>query len=414
MKRPAINDVFKPRSSKVNKKIYVERPDYEKSLHRALEGSLYPIIFGNSGSGKSWLYKKVLSDQKAEYRIANCGNLTNRSLFEEIYSATIPSKNRRLDEITEELNTDISAGFAKGGLKNQKKYKVISKDLLLESFKYLREKAKKNNAVFVIDNIDFIFNNEKYMNELASIIMLSDDSRYSLYNIKIIIVGIPSVINDYYLKTKNISSVANRLRELPEISNMSKKNVEEFTKTGFVTLLKIKISPKIFRVWVNHIHRITLGNPQCLHEYCLELAYMLSENNWNPTIKMLQEADKEWLRIHLRKSYTSIQQIFYNFGSEKNIINNVMYVLGKLSTNTFNKEIINNELKKYFPQTVLKQKINYTEIFSELCNTNNPIIKKSLTKGQYEFSEPRHLMCLRTMLRKSKSNEEVRLLIFKI
>jgi ABC-type lipoprotein export system ATPase subunit len=57
-KRPEIDEVFKPRNHEVNDRIYVHRPDLEKSLELGLSGSLHTVIYGESGSGKSWLYKK--------------------------------------------------------------------------------------------------------------------------------------------------------------------------------------------------------------------------------------------------------------------------------------------------------------------------------------------------------------------
>jgi hypothetical protein len=51
--RPKINEVFTPRRTEVNREIYVDRLGLEKSLIRALDGSLHAIIFGESGSGKS-------------------------------------------------------------------------------------------------------------------------------------------------------------------------------------------------------------------------------------------------------------------------------------------------------------------------------------------------------------------------
>lgn len=51
-------EVFTPRSPEVNSEMYIARPDLEKALKNALRSSLHVIIHGESGTGKSWLYKQ--------------------------------------------------------------------------------------------------------------------------------------------------------------------------------------------------------------------------------------------------------------------------------------------------------------------------------------------------------------------
>ena len=95
--RHAVTDVFTPRRTDVNREIYVDRPDHEKELSRALKGSLHTIVYGESGSGKSWLYKKVLEDLQAEIATANCANaLRFQSLTDEIRHVVTHERPRNL------------------------------------------------------------------------------------------------------------------------------------------------------------------------------------------------------------------------------------------------------------------------------------------------------------------------------
>lgn len=71
MKRSNIDEVFTPRRPKVNLKMYVDREDLEKELIRKLRGTQNIIVFGESGCGKSWLYKKVLSQNKIHFEVLN-------------------------------------------------------------------------------------------------------------------------------------------------------------------------------------------------------------------------------------------------------------------------------------------------------------------------------------------------------
>jgi Cdc6-like AAA superfamily ATPase len=113
--RHSVNQVFTPRRTEVNKEIYVDRKKLETELCRALNGSLHPIVYGESGSGKSWLYKKVLADMNAEVLSVNCANATPLrlgSLTEEIRSVVNVRRPKRMVELAEEMNAGIKAVFA--------------------------------------------------------------------------------------------------------------------------------------------------------------------------------------------------------------------------------------------------------------------------------------------------------------
>lgn len=60
MKRKEPHEVFTPRQSEVNLDMYVHRPYHEKMLKRWLKETMHGFIFGESGSGKTWLYKNFL------------------------------------------------------------------------------------------------------------------------------------------------------------------------------------------------------------------------------------------------------------------------------------------------------------------------------------------------------------------
>jgi MoxR-like ATPase len=54
-------DVFTPRAATVNQSMYIDRPQLERSIETSLRVKFHLIIHGESGTGKTWLYKKVLA-----------------------------------------------------------------------------------------------------------------------------------------------------------------------------------------------------------------------------------------------------------------------------------------------------------------------------------------------------------------
>ena len=256
--RHAVNEVFTPRRTDVNREIYVDRPELEKELRRSLDGSLHTIIFGESGSGKSWLYKKVLSDLGAQTATANCANaLRFQSLTDEIRQVSASEDPKRLSELSEEMAASVKAVIAEGGLKSTRKYQFAESDPLLNCFRILREKAGGRLAVLVIDNLEMIFSSDLLMEELASIITLLDDSRYATYNVKLLIVGVPSGVKDYLSRTH--PSVANRISEISEVSSLSELEVSILIEKGFLSLLKVQIHQLTLTYWEEHIFQVTMG-----------------------------------------------------------------------------------------------------------------------------------------------------------
>jgi Cdc6-like AAA superfamily ATPase len=231
----APQDVFTPRAAQINESMYVPRPDLEKALSSALRGALNIIIHGESGTGKSWLYKRVFKDLNATVEIAN---LANASRF-----GTIKDEIRNLIErrgeayklgYSENKVAEIGVpGIAKGGASHTGNYSIGQKEPLEACFEHVRGMAGAGVACIVLDNLESIFSNQELMKELADIVILLDDDRYSRHQVKLLIVGVPSGVKEYCAKTPNMSTVANRLYEIPEVSRLTSDQASELIRRGF-------------------------------------------------------------------------------------------------------------------------------------------------------------------------------------
>lgn len=108
--RQEISSVFTPRNESVNLEMYVERPELEKELLRSIKGSMNTFISGESGNGKSWLYKKVLESKKINYVIANCANASRLgSLTDAIFKAVVPAGVASKTTYSENKKAGVSA-----------------------------------------------------------------------------------------------------------------------------------------------------------------------------------------------------------------------------------------------------------------------------------------------------------------
>ena len=129
-----ISEVFTPRNAEVNLRMYVPRIRLETALLDSLQGSMHTLIFGDSGNGKSWLYKKVLAQNKIPYAIANCGSASRKkSLTNEIRSVLISEGTAQKTGYTEKKDASINAVVASAKVEHQDQFDLQQPDPLLHA-----------------------------------------------------------------------------------------------------------------------------------------------------------------------------------------------------------------------------------------------------------------------------------------
>ena len=403
--RPEVNEVFTPRRTDVNREIYVDRLQLETALRRALDGSLHAIVFGESGSGKSWLYKKVLGDIGAKVATANCANAARLgSLTEEIRQVVTAEEPKKLSEQIEEMNAGIKAVFAEGGLKSSRKYSFSESDPFLDCVRILREEAGESPAVLVIDNLEMVFDSSERMNELANLIILLDDERYAKYRVKLLIVGVPSGAKRYLAKSH--ASVGNRLTEVPEVSSLTADQVKTLVETGFVKLLKVTIALEVLEKLKDHVHTITMGYAQPVQEYCEQLAYIVRDDNWYLDLEQMKKADLAWLQQGLSQASGLVNEWMNKRETKAGRRNQVLWVLSKVKKRTFHVSDVESALRKEFASsTTPDQSLAVDQILSEMSKGNQAILKRTASEANYEFRDARFAMALKTSLMKNEKQK---------
>ena len=223
--RKRVVDVFTPRRHDVNESMYVKRPSLESALMRALQGSQRVLLCGESGNGKSWLYRKVLYGE-VSYVAANCANAARcGSITKEIERVAFEAGSSTKISYSEAKSASVKAIVADAELKHEGEYLVRQKEPLLAAFQRLSENSVGGMMVVVLENLESIFSSSELMDEMARIILLLDDPSYAESKIKFLIVGTPSGVLEYFSKTKNLESVANRIIELPRVDGLDERQV---------------------------------------------------------------------------------------------------------------------------------------------------------------------------------------------
>lgn len=403
-----ISSVFTPRQSEVNLAMYVSRPDYEKALLRSINGSMHSLLFGESGNGKSWLYKKVLDENATPYIVANCANASRfGSITDEIYCRVFPDGKPIQKGYSEEKEAKANVVFAEGRLSHVSDYELHKEDRLLSAFKDLASKSGGATTVVVLDNLESMFGNEALMDELADIIILHDDSRYAQYRIKLLIVGVPNGVLEYFAKTKNLESVANRINELEKVSGLTRLQVGELVGKGFNSQLGYNLNDAQINVISNHVSNVTMGVAQRVHEYCERLAYQIvdADNMFNSSL--LVATDLDWLKGGLRQSYVVLEG---HLNSRRTTIarrNQVIYAIGKINSHQFDSNQIEKILRTEFPDTVPETNMGIGSILGELASSEAPLLKRNSKTNEYQVSDPRYVMCIRAIVAKDKTTQSV-------
>ncbi|MCC7042158.1 MAG: ATP-binding protein [Burkholderiales bacterium] len=394
-------EVFTPRSAEVNLEMYVARPELEQALHNALRGNLHMLIHGESGTGKSWLYKKTFNDLSATYLVANLANASRLGNITAELKNLVDRQGRATKMgYEEEKSAEASAGFASGSLSHKGGYEIGQKEPFERALEVLRAKAGKNPAVLVFDNLEAAFN-DAMLKELADLLILCDDERYAAYKVKILIVGVPGGVKEYYYKTPHHATVANRIYELPEVSRLQRAECEALVRKGFESKLGYKVDslPELQK----HVSWISDRIPQTVHEYCLELAFVCEAGRHvdDPSIS---SADEAWLSKSQYHAYSVVESHMNERDTKAGRRNQTLYALSLCEGEQFKSAEIEALLRKEFPTSTYETTLNPAQILAALSTGDRPIVKRSPKGDAFTFADPRYRMVLRAML--SKTSDE--------
>ncbi len=381
--------------------MYIDRPMHQKELKRAVEGSMHAVLSGESGGGKSWLYRYVSGSEGWKTFYANAGNAARyNSITATIQAAISGDGDKELTEYTQTLGGEVGAlGFG-GAIEATRTYAVRPKEVLLDAFKIAREKAEDAAAVVVIDNLEAIFQKPNLMEELGNIILLLDDPDYARYRVKILMIGVPAEIVEYYQRIPNLETVANRIVETPLVTGMNWGQIEDFIRRGFVAQLKVGLTAEQVHEIAKHVELVTLGIAQRLHEYSEILAYNIHDSAWQYDRGLLDNADEKFLKSCLKKSYAVVDSFMNERKTKNGRRNQVLFALGKISLSEFDVYMVEELVRQEFPESTNETSLAISQMMAELASGDSPLLRRA-SKGNYRFADPRYLMCIRVMLGKS-------------
>ena len=395
-------DVFVPRSSTIVDQVYIPREKLERQLYRAIDGTKNVLIKGESGCGKSWLYKKVFKDNKINYLVVDLSDASveGNSIGRAIESALSINNGKDYVEesYTEVKGAEANTVVAKANVQTEHTYKKID-GILERAFKYLSGLLKQK-AVLVLDNLEHISDSDTLLAELNSILMKVDNSDFAKYNVKILVVGTPVGVDKFYRNVKNMDTISNRIEEIEEIKGLEKKEqISLFLNKTFVNQLDINFESKTLERYSEYILEITNGIPQRLHEYCLQLYYAIEDNDGNNDFSVHKKADEEYLRKSFQKYKTIVHKRLNSYETSEQRRNQAIYCLSKIKKTIFSTAEMESLLRKEF-NIEATTNIQISNVLSQLAEGENPLLSKS--DSRWVIQDSQYVIVIKLMLTKRK------------
>lgn len=404
--------VFTPKGKQVNDQMYIHREALERALTKALRKPKHIIIHGESGGGKTWLYKKVFQELGVHYEVLNSATINSTGSI----AAAIKSLTSRLNPVNksgyeEKKAAEAGIAVAKGSLEHTNKYNINSLEPYLELTSLVAKKAGGNKAFVIIENLEHIVKSRELVKELSSLLLYLDDEEYAKNEVRLLLVGTPCNLRDYFTEVDDSQTIINRVQEIPEVSVLTKPQVQLLARKGLFELLNITVinddKSKFNEAYLlNAISWFSTNVPQYVHEICLELAIEAEAFNNKITNHLYEGSLRNWVQEALVSENARLEKHINSKETRHGRRNQVIYTIGHLLTNEFSNSEVEEDLRRHFPSSTSGKSLNISANLSALSKGSHPIIRKTPNGTRYRFLDPKIKIMARWMFVKN-ANESI-------
>jgi hypothetical protein len=401
MPKIAPEAVFTPRAAQVNNSMYVQRPKLEQRLMDAFNANKYIVIHGESGNGKTWLYKKVFAENHIHFDVLNLGQAAATGSLENAMKQKLGEWQRPQKSAQ---TTSSSAGFKPQGMGVDHSLSTVSQFSesnpfmgLLEAVRYRAGNGER--AAIILDNFESIVGDAGMVKQVGGLIVSADDEAFSQYEVQVVIVGVPGNLKETLVKLSNSAPVSNRLTEIPEVARMTNEEARDLIRRGFVEQLGFTFESEMNELkFYDDICSFTDRIAQHLHELCLAISQAAVRNNDVITRQIVNEAVDIWVNDTLSADVGVIEGVMNAIDTKVGRKNQVLYALGRCESEDFKTSDIEAIVREEFE--VGGATLNVSQILSGFAGANHPIIRRAPKQNQWKFVTPKYRMAIRTKLRK--------------
>jgi hypothetical protein len=393
--------VFTPKSFEVNNSMYVRRAELETRLVDAFPSNKFIVIHGESGNGKTWLFKKVFADEDIFYEVVNLGNASGAESLDKAFSVKLGEWGSK-QKISE--GTASSAGAKPMGMGIDHRLDTSTSYSAKSPFHHLVEEVRRragndHRCAIIFDNFEAIVDNPKLIQELAGIILNADDESFAKYDVQLVIVGTPTNLKQTIVQLSKSAPVANRLVEIPEVARMSSDEAAQLMEQGFVSELGLVFDSDVDKQTVfDEIAWYTDRIAQHIQELCLLIAQEANRNGGKISKAVFDKATETWVNDTLSADIATIHGSMNARDTRIGRKNQALYALGQCKLEDFKYTDIETVLRRNFD--VGGATLNIAQILSGFAAETNPIITRNPQADAWRFVSPKYRMAIRALLKK--------------
>ncbi|WP_271300388.1 AAA family ATPase [Sphingomonas sp. CV7422] len=402
------NEVFTPRSHDINQRTYVERRGLEHRLLDALGGRKYIIIHGESGNGKTWLFKKVLSQAGLSFQTVNLANANTVGSLEgafeqklgEIGHQQLLSKKTEIEGGARPFNVGIA-------MKETTEYKNWSPSAFSRLLAEISHTNGGKKGVLVLDNFEQVVENEKLVKEVANLIISADEESIAVHNVKVLIVGTPNNIRHMISRVSNAYTISNRLIEIPEVARLEPNEAFAIMAQGFERHLRYT-----FTVNKNELYKDICWKTdriaQEIQELCLKIALEARRNSGTISKEVVAAAEEAWAHESLSADLGTIELLMNSRDTKVGRKNQVLYCLGTYKKEDFKYIDIERSVRERFDVEDAIN-LNIPQILASFTKTENPLLRRHPSGEGYRFVSPKLKMIIRARFKLDEENRVIKL-----
>ncbi|PHO05118.1 hypothetical protein CSC82_03845 [Rhodobacteraceae bacterium 4F10] len=386
--------------------MYINRPKQEKALRNAVRTGYNIVIYGDSGCGKSWLYKKVFRDDDIYFTVFDFKDCrTEDDIDLQILDLLSDYEEWEHHEKVESRSLDIKPVRVGVGEQAENKFKKNETQPYMRLLSAIRKAAKKKRAFLVFENLEYAIDKPDVVERIRSMLLGLDDLRAGAFEVKICLVGVPSDIKDVLSDGNRHQTISNRMYEIPEVGILDRKSVDLLITRGLEQELEFSFESKAY--CLSKIAFVTYQTPQYLHDVCLHVAFNAEDSLHRINPDTIDDALEEWIMSKASQSAEFIRSIVLYDRSVKQAKAKIIYAISRLNKHYFSAKDVNDALEKDFPQTLGKGKIQTLRYLRNLSDGNNKFLKCDGERLLFRVSTPYLRSCLRICLKKNNLDEHI-------
>ena len=398
------NEVFTPRAANVNSDMYVNRADLESRLGRAIDGTQHLIIFGDSGSGKTWLYNQYMQRQGISFRRVDLSVAATDSLDHAFLEAMV----KRDEWVPTNKNRSTIGGadyVVKATREESTSYEPSKKsafDELVADF----SGAGTGPKFLVLDNLEQVATNNEIIQALASYVIRLDNPRFAELNLRFLLVGVIADMRELVARYDQAGTVANRLTELPEVQKLTEQEARELILRGMKEKLKYRIEDE--DRLVNEVVRATERNAQQVHSLCYQIACEAELNGRSVDGGSISRGKQLWIEESLAQHMSMVENRLNRNEARWQRRNQVLYCLGQADTAELKAGEIEESVKREFPHTIESSALRVDQVMAALAKDENPLLIRNPLERSYRFAHPKIKLAIGALLAKDEKGDVTR------